>query len=108
MSEKPRWAHKTTPGSDHEFCTIYEDRPGGRAVARHVTPENAVIITQACNNHDDLLAIAERLISVRVPFPGRIPDLAKDDAVGLQRTLAAIVVDARAAIVKAEGKENGK
>lgn len=51
MSKRPPWAHKTTPGSDHEFCTIYEDCLSGRAVARHVTPEHAEFIVRAATTN---------------------------------------------------------
>lgn len=44
ISAVPTWAYKTTPGSDHEYCTVYEDKAGGRAIARHVLPENAGLI----------------------------------------------------------------
>lgn len=64
MSEHILWAHKTTPGSDHKFCTIYEDRPSGRAVARHVTPERAEFITRAANCHDELLEACEKAVEL--------------------------------------------
>ncbi len=36
------WNYKTTPGSDHEYCTVYTE--DGRAIARHVLPKNAGLI----------------------------------------------------------------
>ena len=36
------WEYKTTPGSDHEYCTVYA--VGGQAIARHVLPDNAATI----------------------------------------------------------------
>ncbi len=37
------WEWKTTPGSDHEYCTVYSTATG-RAVARHVLPCDAPFI----------------------------------------------------------------
>lgn len=43
------WRYKTTPGSDHKLCTIYG--ADGRAVARHVKPEDARKIVRL--SHED-------------------------------------------------------
>ncbi len=40
------WVWKTTPGSDHEYCTVYSEATG-RAVARHVQPCDAPTIAAA-------------------------------------------------------------
>ena len=58
------WHYKTTPGSDHELCTVYSETTG-KAVARHVTKEDAPAIAMlpellealeeiAAENMDDL------------------------------------------------------
>jgi hypothetical protein len=39
------WKYKTTPGSNHEYCTVYQ--PGGLAVGRHMLPPNARLVTQS-------------------------------------------------------------
>lgn len=49
------WEYKTTPGSDHELCTIYEK--GGRAIARHVLPENAEHIVCLHNQYIESLKL---------------------------------------------------
>ena len=48
-----KWEYKTTPGSDHELCTIYEDKieGDGKAVARHVSAENA---DEICRAHQSI------------------------------------------------------
>ena len=53
------WEYKTTPGSDHEYCTIYEK--GGKAIARHVSPENAKLIVNTHNSHDGLMSTLRKL-----------------------------------------------
>ena len=51
-----KWQFKTTKGSEHTLCTIY-DSVAGKAVARSVTPENAQLICSAVahyTNDDEL------------------------------------------------------
>ncbi len=50
------WKYKTTPGSDHEYCTVYAEN--GRAIARHVLPENACVIAAA----PELLTACEAMV----------------------------------------------
>lgn len=54
------WECKTTPGSDHEFCTVYAK--GGRAIARHVLPEDAAVIIAV---HDLLAACEATVLAAR-------------------------------------------
>lgn len=51
------WEYKTTPGSDHEYCTVYVRN--GKAIARHVEPDNARLIAAA----PDLLEAGEKLVA---------------------------------------------
>lgn len=43
MHTPESWEYRTTPDSGHEYCTVYAK--GGRAIARHVLPGDAVAIT---------------------------------------------------------------
>lgn len=52
------WEWKTTPGSDHERCTVYVK--DGHAVARHVLPADARLIADA----PVLLKTVERLTAI--------------------------------------------
>ncbi len=52
------WKYKTTPGSDHEYCTVYVENGNGMAIARHVLPENAGLIVAATK----LLAACEAMV----------------------------------------------
>jgi hypothetical protein len=60
------WEYKTTPGSDHEYCTVYEAKASGRAIARHVLPENArqiAALPELLDICNEILVDAEKAVS---------------------------------------------
>jgi hypothetical protein len=49
------WEFNTTPGSNHERCTVYVK--DGPAIARHVFPEHARLIAAAPDMYEALCDI---------------------------------------------------
>lgn len=68
---KEKWGYKTTPGSNHEFCTVFDY--DGKAIARHVAPENAVKMIAL----PDLVEAAKEALAI-LPKPGSCPCEARD------------------------------